>query len=273
MIKRIAHSFITFMLVFTWVAPSFGFGFGKNKCQELFTIDLEPIYRAELKQLISTHYSFEQKESIIGDLFLKFGLRQFKLKYMESPQDIRRGVSETEHLFQVGSRFTGEYTALSPEMRWLERETLSRGIDSLIIKYRDIPESHVVLRLIRKILKSRLVQFAQNFRNLPYRKDKVIPEDLFEDIMRDGPMAHEARLKEFYDSTNQDRIDNYRHIRKIYATFFILLLSYTTWDQLNTIDEKINRAKFVKTLEGLEELLEFQEALDQELARRDLYKD
>lgn len=267
------HSFIAFSLVFTWVAPSFGFGFGKNKCQELFTIDLEPIYKAELKKLIDTHYSFEKNESIIGDLFLKFGLRQFKLKAMESPQDIRRVVSETEHLFQVGSRFTGEYTALSPEMRWFERETLSRGIDSLVLKYRDVPESHVVLRLIRKIMKSRLVQFAQNFRNLPYRKDKVMPEDLFEAIMRDGLLAHEARLKEFYDSTNQDRIDNYRHFRKMYSTFFILLLTYTTWDQLNTIDEKVNSAKFAKTLKGLDELLEFQEALDQELARRDLYKD
>lgn len=273
MMKQFAQFILAFILVFAWTAPSFGFIFGKNKCQELFTIDLEPIYRAELKQLISTHYSFEQKESIIGDLFLKFGLRQFKLKSMEASRDIRRAVSETEHLFQVGSKFTGEYHALSPEMRWLERETLSRGIDTLVLKYRDVPESHAVLRLIRKILKSRLVQFAQNFRHLPYRSDKVVPQELFEDIMRDGPIAHEARIKEFYDSTNQDRIDGYRHIRKIYSTFFILLLSYTTWDQLNTIDEKVNRAKLVKTLEGLEDLLEFQEALDQELARRNLYKD
>jgi hypothetical protein len=267
--KQTSTALLAFMLAFSWVTPAFA----KNKCQDLFTVDLEPVYRAELQQLVRSHYSIEQKQNFVSDLFLKYGLREFKLKYMESPKDIRRGISETEHLFNVASRFTGEHTNLSPEIRWLEREVLARGIDSLVLKYRDVPERHIILVLIRKILKSRLVQFAQNFRNLPYRNDKVIPEELFEKIMRDGVTPHEKELLEFYDTTNQDRIDQYRQIRKIYATFFILLLSYTTWNQLGTVDEKVNAAKFEKTIKGLEELQDFADALDMELSRRGLYKD
>ena len=269
MIKRLSHAFISAILITSWVSPVHA----RNKCEKLFTIDLEPRYRAELQELVSTHYSFEQQQSFIGNMFLKYGLREFKLKYMETPKDIRRGVSETEHLFQVGSRFTGEYKALSPEMRWFEREVLSRGIESLVHKYRDVPEGHILIRLIKKILKSRIVKFASNFRNLPYRNDKVMPEELFNKIMKDGPTAHEAELIALYKTTNQDGIDQYRQIRKIYATFFILFLSYTTWDQLSEVDEKVNKAKLENTIEALEDLLQFTDALDQELARRDLYKD
>lgn len=286
MMKRTSTSILSLVLLFSWVAPSYG----ANKCEKLFTVDLEALYSAELKELVKSHYSIDQKQNLVSNLFLRFGMRQFKLKYMESPKDIRQGVSETEHLFQVASRFSGEYKDLSPEMLWFERRVLAEGIDSLVLKYRDIPESHAVLVLIRKILKSRIVKFAQNFRNLPYRNDKSIPDDLYEKIkreepppplpneliekiMKNGPTAHEKELLDYYDSTNQDRIDRYRQVRKIYATFFILLLSYTTWDQLGTIDEKIGEARLKKTLKSLEELDEFMNALNEELARRDLYKD
>jgi hypothetical protein len=260
---------LAFALLFSWVTPAFA----ANKCENLFTMDLEPIYREELKQIIKSHYSISQKQNLISNLFLKFAMRQFKLKYLESPQDIRRGISETEHLFQVASRFSGESKILSPEMLWMEREVLARGIDTLVHKYRDVPESHLVFKLIRKTLKSRIVKFAQNFRNLPYRDDKAIPNELMDKIMQDGVTAHEKELLEFYKSTNQDGIDQYRQIRKIYATFFILLLSYTTWDQLDTVDEKVNAAKFKNTLRGLDELEELENALNEELSRRNLYKD
>lgn len=268
-LKRSSLFLLAFTLLFSWVSPAYA----KDKCQELFSEDLEPVYRAELLEMVRNHYSIEKKQNLISDLFLKYGMRQFKLKYMESPKAIRRGISETEHLFEVASRFTGEHRNLTPEMRWLEREVLARGIDSLVFKYRDVPEKHIILVLIRKILKSRIVQFAQNFRNLPYRNDKMIPDALFEKIMKDGITVHEKELLEFYDTTNQDRIDQYRQIRKIYATFFILLMSYTTWNQLGTVDEKINDAEIQKTIESLEDLDAFLNALDRELSRRNLYKD
>lgn len=278
MIKRAATSILAFLLLFTWVSPSYG----ADQCHDLFSVDLEPIYKAEIKKLFRAHYSIPERQSKIADLYLWYGLRRFKLRAMETPEDVRQFVSETEHLFQVASKFTGEFQELTPEMLWFQRKVLSRGIDSLVTQYRDVPESHVIIQLIRKIMKTRVVKFMRDLRTAPYFRDNEFGDILFDKIMKDGPVAHQPEILEFYRKkvpqhfkleADQYAIDKYRQFRKIYSTMFILIASYLTWQSLNTVDDKVNDAEFDKTLKSFDELQELMDLVDQENARRGLYKD
>lgn len=278
MMKRATTSILAFLLLFTWVAPSYA----AEECHDLFSVDLEPIYKAEIKKLFRTHYSISERQNKIAELFLWHGLRRFKLTDMESSKDIRQFISETEHLFQVASKFTGEFKDLSPEMLWFERESLARGIDSLVLKYRDVPERHAIIQLIRKIMKSRIVKFARDVRTAPYVRDNAFNDALFDKIMTDGPEAHEAEILGFYRQktyqhldfeANQYAIDKYRQFRKIYSTMFILIASYLTWQSLSSVDDKVNGAEFDKVQKSFDEFQEFMDLVDQENAHRGLYKD
>lgn len=265
-------SFLTAMSL--WITGTFPhYASAANSCDDMFDFSREGQYRDLLETVIRKHYDIPHETSLVAELFLMYGLRRLKLSGMESKFDMGQAIVESEHVFQVAHRFANNFEKSyeTSSMQWARRHILSRGIEPLVNEYFVAKDRPRILKLINRILDNRLVSFAMNLRRLPYFSDRVISPGLQAKIVRDGPEAHQKAIEDAYSQTGQNVVQGYRQVSSIYASFFIVLLSYTAWQSLHSVDDEINEKRVAKLIDGLEDLAKLVEETDREMQRRGLY--
>lgn len=238
------------------------------RCQTVF-IDANAA-RLELQNILWENYDLEAS-SLFQKMILKYSARRLHKTLGGTAQDLKESVVLVDRWIQIAESL-GSASEIGTylEKDWVRREVLTRSVQDIMHSYGY--EAARGQRLFKKIFSHRAVRFLLNPGELPFVADRPVPPEILERMFREGPEAVHHEIQAFYQSQGQYRVDAYRGFAKMYKWVALTVFAILAWDHFEESQEKISEEQKLKLTKSLEDLDEMLSVLDEEFARRGLYK-
>lgn len=237
-------------------------------CRHIFLI--KNAARLELQEILKENYNLDS-DSILQKMILKYSARKLNKSFGSTPRDLQESIVQVDRLIQIAESLgsaseKGSYL----EKDWVRREVLSKSVQDIMHSYGY--ETAQAKTIFKKIFANRAVRFLINPGELPFIPDRPVPPAILEKMFREGPESVRTDMREFYESQKQYNVDSYRTVSKLYKWVAVSIFAILAWEHFEESREVIKaeqKDKFTNSLDDLDEMLS---VLDEEFARRGLYK-